>query len=70
MPRNDSFPLVDRIVPGGLAAYLTAAREADDSYETIAYRLRSEHDIKVSGETARKWCKRVGADPDAEAVPA
>jgi intein-encoded DNA endonuclease-like protein len=58
MPPTDTFPLADRLVPGGLTAYLAAARDAGDSYETIAYRLRSEHDITVSAETARKWCNR------------
>ena len=63
MARNDSFPLIDRLVPDGLATYLTAARKAKDSHETIAFRLRNEHDIKVSAETVRKWCRRTGADP-------
>lgn len=59
MPATDTYPLVDRIVTGGLPAFLTEAREAGESHETIAYRLRSEHDITVSAETVRKWCARV-----------
>lgn len=60
--RTDTFPLVDRLVPGGLAEYLTAARRDSDSFEDIAFHLRRDHDIKVSGETVRRWCIRVGAD--------
>lgn len=58
MPPTDTFPLADRLVPGGLVAFLNAARDAGDSFETIAFRLRSEHQIQVSAETARKWCAR------------
>ncbi len=58
MPATDTFPLIDRLVPGGLAGFLAAARAAGESHETIAFRLRSEHDIPVSSETVRKWCQR------------
>lgn len=63
MAATDTFPLIDRIVPGGLARYLIAARAEKDSYESIAYRLRHEHEIVVSAETVRKWCQRVDAEP-------
>ena len=60
--RNDTFPLIDRLVPGGLKEFLSKAREAGDSCEAIAYSLRHDHDIAVSTETVRKWCHRVGAE--------
>ena len=60
MAQRDSFPLVDRLVPGGLTDFLHAARP-DQSFEDIAFTLRTEHDIEVSTETVRKWAKRVGA---------
>ena len=65
MGRRDTFPLVDRLVPGGLTDYLRAARCADPkrSHEDIAFELRTQHDIKVSTETVRRWCRRVEADP-------
>lgn len=63
MAATDTFPLIDRIVPGGLNAFLTAARAAGDSHETIAYKLRSEHSIEVSAETVRKWCLRLQPEP-------
>lgn len=58
MAPTDTFPLVDRLIPGGLAPWLTSARADGDSYETIAFRLRSEHDITVSSETVRSWVLR------------
>lgn len=58
MAATDTYPLVDRLVHGGLPAFLAAARSAGDSHETIAYRLRTEHDITVTAETVRKWCQR------------
>lgn len=64
--RTDTFPLVNRLVPGGLAAFLNGAREAGQSHDTIAYRLRAEHGVVTSGETVRKWCARVNdpAEPE------
>ena len=62
MASTDTYPLVDRIVPGGLPPFLAAARERGESFETIAYRLRNEHGIAVTSETIRKWCGRAEAE--------
>jgi len=59
-----TFPLVDRILDGQLAERLTEWRAAGDSYASIVYKLRSEHDVTVSIETVRRWLKAL----DAEAV--
>jgi hypothetical protein len=67
MAATDTYPLINRLVPGGLDAYLTAARGGGDSHETIAYRLRSEHAIEVSAETVRKWCLRLSPTPSEKA---
>lgn len=56
MAPTDTSKLVDRIIPGGLAAYLTDARAAGETFADIAYRLRSEHDVVVTQETVRRWC--------------
>ncbi len=58
MPPTDTFPLVDRLVPGGLAEWLAQARRSGGSFETIAFQLRSEHDISVSSDTIRSWVAR------------
>jgi hypothetical protein len=49
---------VDRVLDGTLADKLRAFRSEDPprSFADIAYLLRSEHDIVVSGETVRRWC--------------
>lgn len=61
MAATDTYPLVDRLIPGGLSAWLAAARERGDSYETIAFRLGAEHDIRVGAETVRRWCARAAS---------
>lgn len=66
MPPPDLYPLVDKLVAGGLPAFLAAAEDAGDSSETIARNLRDAHDITVSGETIRRWRSR--ARLEAEAV--
>lgn len=63
MPAPDLYPLVDRLVPGGLASFLSVAAERGDSNETIARLLFTQHDVSVSAETVRRWRTRaaVGA---------
>lgn len=62
---SDAFPLVDRILGGGLVQFLDDARAAGESHETIARRLSAEHAIDVTGETVRRWCAR----PASSGVP-
>lgn len=56
MAPTDTSLLVDRIIPGGLSAYLCAARADGLTFAKIAYRLQAEHDIEVTQETVRRWC--------------
>lgn len=56
MAPTDTSKLVDRLIPGGLAAYLTEARENGQTFADITFRLRTEHDIEVTQETVRRWC--------------
>lgn len=58
MAATDTYPLVDRLIPGGLPSWLIAARDEGDSFEAIARRLATDHDITVSTETVRKWVAR------------
>lgn len=67
MASTDLYPLVDRIVPGGLGPFLSAARAAGDSFETIARRLATDHEVSVSGDTVRRWSARA-SEAHAEAV--
>lgn len=56
MAPTDTSKLVDRLIPGGLSAYLTEARSNGETFADITYRLRSEHDVTVTQETVRRWC--------------
>lgn len=49
-------PLVDRILGGTLTEYLSGLRGEGLSYEAIARRLDSDHDVTVSAEQVRRWC--------------
>lgn len=53
--RNGTFDLHDRAIGGGLADWLRAQRAEGVAWNEIAYRLRTEHDLKVSVETLRRW---------------
>lgn len=54
------MPLVDRLIPGGLEQYLREARERGESFQTIATRLQSEHDIPTTHQTVSAWCTTYG----------
>lgn len=56
----------DRTLDGNLAAWIAGRRERGDSYNEIAFSLRSEHDIAVTGETVRTW-HLATTDPEAAA---
>lgn len=59
MARSSTYPLVDRILDGRLADLLTTWRAEGATFLDIAYRLRSEHDIKVSVATVQRWVEMV-----------
>ena len=49
------YPLVDRILDGRLDAILSDWKNAGLSPTEMAFRLRLEHDIKVSPSTVLRW---------------
>ena len=55
MAPTDTSKLVDRIIPGGLNAFLTDARDNGDTYADIVFTLRMEHQIEVTQDTVRRW---------------
>lgn len=57
--------LTDRLLDGNLDAWLAEQRGAGHSFAEIAYRLRSEHEVIVTGETVRTWCNDIDAPQDA-----
>lgn len=62
MPLGRQYPLIDRILDGGLRARLDSDRRAGKSYFTVAAELRDEG-FTVSPETVRQWCKELGLEP-------
>lgn len=56
MSRGTTYPLVDRLLDGQLAEILSAWRDEGLSYETMARRLQSDHDVEVSTATVHRWC--------------
>lgn len=55
VPRTTLRDLADRVIPGGLDAWLSERTEAGDSLIEITYRLRTDHGINVSPESVRQW---------------
>lgn len=60
MPSPSLLPLVDRLIEGGIEAFLTDARQRGESYQAIAARLGDEHRINVTPPTIRAWCIEYG----------
>lgn len=53
--RNGTFDLHDRAMGGGLAELLRSQRAAGITWTEIAFQLRTQHNLKVSVETLRRW---------------
>lgn len=60
--RQPLLPLIDRLLDGKLADYLTEHRTAGLSFDAIGRRLANEHDVNVTGETVRRWCVELGVE--------
>lgn len=52
---STTHPLVDRILDGRLDELLLTWRAENQSLQDITFRLRSEHDVKVSVATVHRW---------------
>lgn len=55
MAPRSQLPLVDQIMGGRLLEILTGWRNEGLSFDAIARRLETEHQIVVTGETVRNW---------------
>ena len=62
MAGRSSFHLVDRILDGHLAEFLTEARANGQSFETIARDLYIQFDIEISSHAIRRWVKALEND--------
>lgn len=61
MARTNLKDLADRLIPGGLEAWLRQGKTAEGkSLYQLARDLESDHDINVTDETVRGWCQSYG----------
>lgn len=60
--RQPLLPLIDRLLDGKLADYLSDRRAEGLSFDAIGRRLANEHDVSVTGETVRRWCVELGIE--------
>lgn len=67
MGRTRTFPLYDRILNGQLASTLHAWKAEGLSIEEITWRLREEHDIRVSIATVHRWFAQIADDAEDQA---
>lgn len=58
MGRTSTYEAWNRALDGQLGLLLAEWREAGDTYETIAERLRIEHGISVTTSTVFRWLQR------------
>lgn len=63
MGRPSTFPLYDRIFDGRFAETLLAWKDDEGlSVQDIAFRLATEHDLKVSIATVNRWLSQIRED--------
>lgn len=60
MSGSSTFPLHDRVLDGRLRPLLKKWRKAGISYQEIAFKLRTEHQIEVNPTTVMRWCNEQG----------
>lgn len=66
MARTQTFPLYDRIFDGQFAETLNRWRHDEGlSVQDIAFRLATEHDLKVSIATVHRWFRELDKPEDA-----
>lgn len=68
--RQTRIPLVDRLLGGdgngrALAAFVQSARDAGESHEDIAYKLRTEVGVQVTKSTVHRWAAELLTDTPA-----
>lgn len=55
MARTGTYPVYDRLLDGRLGDTLLGWKAEGTSVEDMAFRLRLDHDIKVSVSTVHRW---------------
>lgn len=59
MSRTTLKDLADRVIDGGLEDWLRS-RKATTSLDDMAQELERDHEITVTRETVRSWCREYG----------
>lgn len=59
--RPSTYQAWDAAVGGKLAEILRSYREDDLSFESIAFRLRTDHSVEVSSSTVYRWMREIKA---------
>ena len=59
--------LADAVLPDGLSAYISTARDDGKSWDTISRELWADtgKSITVTGPTLRSWATSLGIEPEA-----
>ena len=66
MGRPSTFPLYDRIFDGRFAETLLTWRHDEKlSVQDIAFRLATDHDLKVSIATVNRWLAQIESEDGA-----
>lgn len=60
MARTNVKDLADRLIPGGLRAWLKSGRDQGVTLDQMARNLEDQHGISVTDETVRLWCQSFG----------
>lgn len=58
VPPTKTLPLYDRLIPGGVEAFLADARGNGESFPAIVARLKTDFDIDISVQTVANWCRQ------------
>jgi IS30 family transposase len=58
--KTSTYPAWDRAVGGQLEAILRGYNAAGLSAEEITYRLRDDHDVRISRSTTYRWLDHLG----------
>lgn len=62
MVASPNFQMADRVLDGRLRQVLTDLYGETRSWEEVSRRLYAEHNVRVTGQTLRRWNAELGID--------
>jgi hypothetical protein len=63
---SSTFQMADRVLNGQLRQVLTDFYLDTRSWEEVSRRLYAQHDIRISGQTLRRWNGELGIEAPAQ----